>query len=97
VGNYEIHLGGGTLGALASWASPLPMDVTNSGTTIIDPAGYTVTLSGVLSGSGGLVVYQPDSLVCLLPLFPLHGFALSVGFWSWRCSGDMALFVPAKG
>jgi autotransporter-associated beta strand protein len=51
---YEISLGGGTVGALTSWSSPLNMKLT--GSTAFNPAGNIITLSGILSGNGGLVV-----------------------------------------
>jgi autotransporter-associated beta strand protein len=54
-GNYVINLGGGTVGAYASWASPLNMNLTGSnGAVTFDTAANTITLSGTLSGSGGL-------------------------------------------
>ncbi|MDR2463653.1 MAG: PEP-CTERM sorting domain-containing protein [Verrucomicrobiales bacterium] len=56
-----IELGGGTLGAIQNWSSCMNMKLTGSGGNInfktADEAGATVrdiTLSGVLSGSGGL-------------------------------------------
>jgi len=56
-GNYAINLGGGTVGAEASWASSLNMNLTGSnGPVAFNPAGNTVTLSGTVSGSGGLTV-----------------------------------------
>ncbi|MGA2246924.1 MAG: autotransporter-associated beta strand repeat-containing protein [Verrucomicrobiota bacterium] len=56
-GNYAINLGGGTVGATASWASALNVNLTNlNGSVTFDTAGNTITLSGVLSGTGGLTV-----------------------------------------
>ena len=56
-GNYAINLGGGTVGAEASWSSPLNLNLTNlNGSVTFDTAGNTITLSGVLSGKGGLTV-----------------------------------------
>jgi fibronectin-binding autotransporter adhesin len=56
-GSYEIYLGGGTVGAEASWSSSLNMVLTGSnGPVTFDPAGNTITLSGALSGSGGFTV-----------------------------------------
>jgi autotransporter-associated beta strand protein len=52
---YEMYLGGGTVGATASWSSTLNMMLTGTnGATTFDTAGNTITLSGALSGSGGL-------------------------------------------
>ena len=54
-GTAQMNLGGGTIGAVASWSSPLNMTLTgNNGATTFNPNGNTITLSGVLSGSGGL-------------------------------------------
>ncbi|HEX7655051.1 MAG TPA: hypothetical protein VF607_16195, partial [Verrucomicrobiae bacterium] len=56
-GNYEINLGGATLAAQASWSSGLNMKLTGiNGATTFNPAGNNITLSGSLSGPGGLVV-----------------------------------------
>jgi autotransporter-associated beta strand protein len=56
-GNYEVNLGGGTVWAYQSWASSLNMTLTGSnGPVTFNPAGNNITLSGVLSGNGGLTV-----------------------------------------
>jgi autotransporter-associated beta strand protein len=56
-GNYAVNLGGGTVGAETSWSSPLNMNLTGvNGPVTFNPAGNTITLSGDLSGSGGLIV-----------------------------------------
>ena len=55
--NYVINLGGGTVGAETSWSSSLNMNLTNlNGSVTFNPAGNTITLSGVLSGNGGFAV-----------------------------------------
>ena len=54
---YEIHLGGGTIRASAAtgFTCPLAIDLTGShGGVTFDTTNATVTLSGVLSGVGGL-------------------------------------------
>jgi len=52
---YAINLGGGTVGAYQSWASSLNLNLTNlSGSVTFDTAANTITLSGTLSGTGGL-------------------------------------------
>jgi len=62
--NYAINLGGGTVGAETSWASSLNMTLTGSnGPVTFSPAGNTITLSGVLSGPGGLIVGDSGTLV----------------------------------
>lgn len=50
--NKTINLGNGTLGALASWASPVPMNVT--GTHTIDTGNFDISLSGALGGAGSI-------------------------------------------
>lgn len=56
-GKYDLNLGGGTIAAGASWSSALNMNLTGvNGPVTFDPAGNIITLSGVLSGSGGLKV-----------------------------------------
>jgi autotransporter-associated beta strand protein len=53
--SYAINLGGGTVGAEANWTSSLNMTLTGSnGPAIFNTAANTITLSGVLSGNGGL-------------------------------------------
>jgi autotransporter-associated beta strand protein len=53
--SYAINLGGGTVGAEANWASSLNINLTNlNGSVTFDTTANTITLSGVLSGSGGL-------------------------------------------
>jgi autotransporter-associated beta strand protein len=54
-GAAAFNFGGGTLQASSTFTTTLPMTLTgDGGDANIDTAGYTVTLSGVLSGSGGL-------------------------------------------
>jgi autotransporter-associated beta strand protein len=64
-GNYAINLGGGTVGAEANWASLLNMNLTNlNGSVTFDTgAGNTITLSGALSGKGGLIVTDSGTLI----------------------------------
>jgi autotransporter-associated beta strand protein len=62
-GGYQINLGGGTIDAQASWSSSLNITLTGiNGPVTFGPAGNTVTLSGVLSGSGGLTVAGSGTL-----------------------------------
>lgn len=56
-GLYAINLGGGTVGAFANWSSSMNINLTNlNGSVTFDTAGNLITLSGALSGSGGLTV-----------------------------------------
>jgi autotransporter-associated beta strand protein len=62
-GNYELNLGGGTVGAETSWSSSLNMNLTGiNGPVTFNPAGNTITLSGALSGNGGLTVVGGGTL-----------------------------------
>jgi fibronectin-binding autotransporter adhesin len=62
-GNYDINLGGGTVGAEASWSSSLNMNLTGSnGPVTFDTVGNHITLSGTLSGNGGLIVTGSGTL-----------------------------------
>ncbi|HEY4417341.1 MAG TPA: autotransporter-associated beta strand repeat-containing protein [Verrucomicrobiae bacterium] len=55
-GSYEVNLGGGTISAISPWVSSLNMNLTNfNGSTTFSPNGNTITLSGALSGIGGLI------------------------------------------
>jgi autotransporter-associated beta strand protein len=54
-GTAAFNFGGGTLQAGTAFSATLPMTLTGSGgNATVDTAGYTVTLSGSLSGPGGL-------------------------------------------
>ena len=54
-GTAEFNFGGGTLQATGTFSTSLPMSLTGEGVNAnINTAGYAVTLSGVLSGTGGL-------------------------------------------
>ncbi len=56
-GSYAVNLGGGSVAASSSWASSLNMTLTGSnGPVTFNTLGNTITLSGILSGPGGLVV-----------------------------------------
>ncbi|MDX9867964.1 MAG: autotransporter-associated beta strand repeat-containing protein [Kiritimatiellia bacterium] len=51
----RVNLGGVTIHAAANWGSLLNLDLTGEGgLTVLDSGGGTVTLSGALSGPGGL-------------------------------------------
>ncbi len=60
--NKSINLGGGTVGAFANWSSAQPMTLTGTGGNVtvntLDSVDATtarsITLTGVLSGTGGL-------------------------------------------
>jgi fibronectin-binding autotransporter adhesin len=54
-GSGKFNFGGGTLTASGSFTCSVPMTLTgDGGNANVDTAGYAVTLSGALSGTGGL-------------------------------------------
>jgi autotransporter-associated beta strand protein len=62
-GKYALNLGGGTVGAQANWSSSLNMNLTNlNGSVTFDTAGNTISLSGTLYGTGGLIVSNSGTL-----------------------------------
>ncbi len=62
-GSYELYLGGGTVSATASWSSALNVRLTGvNGPVTFDTAGQNITLSGILSGPGGLIVTNNGTL-----------------------------------
>ena len=64
IGGGPFNLGGGTLVANASFSTGQAMTLTGSGgNSNIDTGGHAVTLSGVLSGSGGLANSGSGTLV----------------------------------
>lgn len=71
---YQINLGGGTIESSANWTSTLRMTLTAGlSNTVINPAATrTNTLSGVLSGPGGLIKEGAGALL-------LHGNSTFTG------------------
>ncbi len=57
-GPQAVELSGGTLGAQSNWSSSLPMSLVSGTTTLraahTDGTAHNITLSGNLSGNGGL-------------------------------------------
>ena len=63
-GTVAFNFGGGTLQAGGAFSTTVPMTLTGSGgNATVDTAGYTVTLSGSLSGTGGLTKTDSGTLV----------------------------------
>jgi autotransporter-associated beta strand protein len=63
-GTAAFNFGGGTLQASGPFSTAMPMTLTGSGgNATVDTAGYAVTLSGSLSGPGGLVKTDSGTLV----------------------------------
>ncbi|MFD0892065.1 autotransporter-associated beta strand repeat-containing protein [Luteolibacter ambystomatis] len=53
-GTATLNMGGGTLSSSASWSSSLPMNLTGTNGNLSASTAHTITLSGILSGTGGL-------------------------------------------
>ncbi|MBS0626099.1 MAG: autotransporter-associated beta strand repeat-containing protein [Verrucomicrobia bacterium] len=85
-----ITIAAGTLSAAGPLNSPRPVSLTGSGTVQVVNAGDTVTLSGVISGSGSLTKSGPGTL--LLPATSTNTFSggttISAGILS--IGGDSA-------
>ncbi len=63
-GNAMFNAGGGTFRALDSFATSVPMTLTGAyGPAVFDANGNTLTLSGSISGSGGLEKIGAGTLV----------------------------------
>ena len=68
---YAVNLGGGTMGASADWSSSLNMSLTGTGGNVVFNtldsvdaiSARTITLTGVLSGTGGLTKTEAGTLV----------------------------------
>ncbi len=52
----NVNLGDATVGATAVWSSSVPLTLTYTGGTNFDATGGNITLSGSISGSGGMTV-----------------------------------------
>ncbi len=62
-GAATFNFGGGTLGASAPWATSLNINLTGTGgNATVDATGGSISLSGVLSGSGGLALTGSGTL-----------------------------------
>jgi autotransporter-associated beta strand protein len=63
-GAYTFNFGGGTIASTAPWSSSLNMNMSGiGGPGIVDTTGGNITLSGNLSGSGGLLKAGIGSLL----------------------------------
>ena len=88
---YEMNLGGGTIGAVASWSSSVNMTLTGSnGPVTFNPSGNVITLSGVLSGPGGLAVSGSGIL-------ELSGANTYTGDTTVNSGGTLQLDVAVSG
>jgi len=88
-GNYAVNLGGGTVGAYASWASSLSMNLTGSnGPVTFDTAANTITLSGLLYGYGGLTKAGSGTLILSGPASYLGNTTVNAGTLQLNLAGS---------
>jgi autotransporter-associated beta strand protein len=79
-GTAAFNFNGGKLKAGASFSTSLPITLaTNGGNGTIATAGYAVTLSGPLSGSGGLIKTGPGTLTLAASNTYTGGTTVSAG------------------
>ena len=102
-GIVAFNFGGGTLQAATSLSSTMPMTLSASGgNATIDTAGFTVTLSGEISGPGGLTktdsgtlalagtnMYTGDTLVSRGTLQVINALALQGSTFDTSGSGSL--------
>ena len=63
-GSAAFNFGGGTLGAIAPWSSSVNMNLSGiGGAGTVDTTGGSISLSGNLTGSGGLTKIGPGNLM----------------------------------
>jgi Immunoglobulin domain len=61
-GLYEINLAGGTIAAAANWSSTTDISLT-TGNVTIDTADHGITLTGAITGPGGLIKTGTGTLI----------------------------------
>lgn len=86
---YQINLGGGTIGASASWASSRLLTLTGTnGNTTFDTGTNTISLTGAVSGPGGLIKQGTGTLA----LTGSHSFTgnVAVNGGVFQLSGNSA-------
>lgn len=101
----EVNLGGGTMGALANWSSSMPITLTgtNGNVTFNTDAdgstnGYTITLNGLINGSGGLKKTGAGTLTITGAANTYSGPTLvSMGTLSLASAGTSNVEVAAGG
>ncbi len=59
--NKNINLNGGTLGALADWATTRPMNITAN--TVVNTTGGNISLGGAITGTGNLTLQGGKTVV----------------------------------
>jgi autotransporter-associated beta strand protein len=89
----SITMGGGTVGASANWASPLPITLTSNMTfqaADIANVAHNITLSNVLSGAGGLTKTGNGTLALAAANTYTNGTTISNGVLAVIGAGSIA-------
>jgi fibronectin-binding autotransporter adhesin len=93
-GTAVFNFGGGTLQAGAAFSSSLPMTLTgNGGNAKLYTAGYDVTLSGQLSGPGGLNKLGSNTLTLSGPNSYTGNTNVSAGTLTLARAGSLVMAV----
>jgi autotransporter-associated beta strand protein len=96
-------LSGGTIGATANWSSSLPMTLTNVNSNITFQAAdagavaHNITLSGALSGSGGLIKSGAGILTLSGANTYTGGTAINAGTLTLTTTNNVAMAYTNNG
>jgi MYXO-CTERM domain-containing protein len=90
-GSATFNFGGGTLGALAPWSSFVNMNLTGiGGNGVVDTTGGSISLSGNLTGSGGLTKIGAGTLILSAGNSYWGGTTVDAGTLVLACSDSIA-------
>ncbi|MDB6018810.1 MAG: Xylosidase/arabinosidase [Pedosphaera sp.] len=102
-GNSSINLSGGTIGATASWSSARPMILATANgpitfqTADVGNNPFNITLSGALSGPGGLIKAGPGTLTLSGANAYTGGTTLNAGTLSLMTTNNVLMAYTNNG